>query len=414
MENQNATRPRRRGFGPGAAGMAGKENIDKGTWGKLLHYCRQYWIFIVIALLCAAISTILTLAGPDKLSEMTDTITEGLAPDTDKLQEVLEAITGNLSSGTQMPQDLTIDGVRISIEDQQETLQILSEADQSDSSAMLDSLDKLPESVRGLVEPSIDMEKILQIAMTLLSFYVAGILLSALQSWIMATITQKVARKLREDISRKINRLPMSYYHQHSTGDVLSRVTNDVDTIGMSLNMSVGTLVSAVTLFLGSLIMMIKTNLLMTGTGVLATVLGFVLMIAIMKHSQKYFTRQQRHLGELNGHIEEMYSGHTVVKAYNGEKKAKEEFCRLNDMLKKSGFRAQSLSGLMMPIMTFIGNFGYVAVCVTGGALALNNQISFGVIISFMMYIRFYPASVPTGTGYTGITIRRRGSFPCL
>ena len=381
---------------------------------------------------------------------MTDTITGGLAPDTDKLQEISETISGNLSDnlaevmaaigqnistgadlqlngslisfaeqtetlqlfGTldqtdeqalrqameQLPasvksalyQDITVDGTKISAKDQQDMLQILSKMDPDDSKNALKSMDQLPKSVRSLVEPSVDMERILKITLTLLAFYLTGVILSALQSWIMATVTQKVAQKLRSDISQKINRLPMSYYHHHSTGDVLSRVTNDVDTVGMSLNMSVGTLVSAVTLFVGSLIMMLKTNLLMTGTGILATALGFGLMFTIMKHSQKYFVRQQKHLGELNGHIEEIYSGHTVVKAYNGEEKAKEEFCRLNDKLRKSGFRAQALSGLMMPVMTFIGNFGYVAVCVTGGALALNGKISFGVIVSFMMYIRYF------------------------
>ena len=445
----NASPRRHGGFGPGAP-MGGREKVAKGTWPKLIRYCKKYWGFIIIALICAATSTVLTLAGPDKLSEMTDTITGGLAPDTDKLQKISETISGNLSDnlaevmaaigqnistgadlqlngslisfaeqtetlrlfGTldqtdeqalrqameQLPasvksalyQDITIDGTKISAKDQQDMLQILSKLDPDDSKNALKSMDQLPKSVRSLVEPSVDMERILKITLTLLAFYLTGVILSALQSWIMATVTQKVAQKLRSDISKKINRLPMSYYHHHSTGDVLSRVTNDVDTVGMSLNMSVGTLVSAVTLFVGSLIMMLKTNLLMTGTGILATALGFGLMFTIMKHSQKYFVRQQKHLGELNGHIEEIYSGHTVVKAYNGEEKAKEEFCRLNDKLRKSGFRAQALSGLMMPVMTFIGNFGYVAVCVTGGALALNGKISFGVIVSFMMYIRYF------------------------
>ncbi len=182
----------------------------------------------------------------------------------------------------------------------------------------------------------------------------------------------------------------MWFYNRTTTGDVLSRVTNDVDTIGQSLNNSISTLVSAIVLFVGSLVMMIKTNGIMTVTAILASVIGFVIMFTVMGRSQKYFVRQQRHLGEINGHIEEIYSGHTVVKAYNGEEKAKKTFDTMNDNLKSSGFKAQCLSGLMMPVMNFIGNLGYVAVCVVGGAMALDGQIGFGVIVAFMMYVRYF------------------------
>lgn len=305
------------GRGMGARG-AGREKVTKGTWGKLFKYCNKYLAAIIIAVICAMGGTVLTLAGPDKLSEMTDIITE------------------------------------------------------------------------GIFKPSIDMDRILKIVFILIGFYVTGAIFSSVQGWIMATITQTLSKRLRNDISVKINRLPMSYYHHNSVGDILSRVTNDVDTISTSLNMSIGMLVSAVTLFLGSLFMMLKTNVIMTGTGILTTIIGFALIIIIMGHSQKYFTRQQRNLGAMNGHIEEIYAGHTVVKAYNGEEKALNEFKRLNGNLRDSGFKAQALSGLMMPIMTFIGNFGYVAVCVVGAALALNDKITFGVIVSFMMYIRFF------------------------
>lgn len=195
---------------------------------------------------------------------------------------------------------------------------------------------------------------------------------------------------MRSDISKKINRLPMWYYNRTTTGDVLSRVTNDVDTIGQSLNQSVGTLVSAVTLLVGSLIMMLKTNLIMTVAAVVATLIGFGMMMVIMGKSQKYFSRQQKHLGEINGHVEEIYAGHTVVKAYNGEAAAKQTFDEMNNNLRDSGFKAQCLSGLMMPLMSFIGNFGYVAVCVVGALLTMNGSISFGVIVAFMLYVRYF------------------------
>ena len=523
MEHRTGSgKPGRMGHGgPGAPAMMRGERIEKGTWGKLLRYCKKYWVFIGIAILCAAGGTIFTLAGPDKLSEMTDTVTEGIAPDVDKLQEISQVMGDNVSENAETLQNaisdnvsknmetvmaeisanvaggskdsIEVNGVTISLEEQMTTLQLMSTADQKDQEAMaqtmeqlpetvkqamysdvevngttitgqdqiamqdafsdmdeedeseqdpekamesmkdlpdavksalyteitvdgksisgkdqlsmvdvlsevdekdtdatLKAFDKLPDSVYDLVKPSVDLDKIFEIAMFLVVLYVSGCILSATQGWIMATITQKVSRRLRSDISGKINRLPMGYYHHHSTGDVLSRVTNDVDMIGTSLNMSIGMLVSAITLFAGSLIMMLKTNVIMAGTGVLATCIGFGLMMFIMGHSQKYFTRQQKHLGELNGHIEEMYTGHTVVKAYNGEQEAKEEFDRLNENLRDSGFKAQAMSGLMMPIMTFIGNFGYVAVCLVGAALVLDGKISFGVIVSFMMYIRFF------------------------
>ena len=255
-----------------------------------------------------------------------------------------------------------------------------------DSDRLSDMTDLIGEGILG----DLDMEAIMSIGFTLIAFYAASFLLSLCQGWIMAYVTQKLSKNLRTDISGKINRLPMWFYNRTSTGDILSRVTNDVDTIAQSMNQSIGTMVSAATLLIGSLIMMLTTNVILTVTAVLASLIGFVLMFVIMGHSQGYFTRQQKHLGELNGHIEEIYAGHTVVKAYNGEKAAKNTFVKMNENLRDSGFRAQALSGLMMPIMTFIGNFGYVAVCVAGAMLVMNGRISFGVIVAFMMYVRYF------------------------
>lgn len=236
----------------------------------------------------------------------------------------------------------------------------------------------------------INLDSIAAIALTLVAIYAAGSLLSFSQGFIMATVTQKITKSFRSDISKKINRLPIRFYNKTATGDVLSRVTNDVDTIGQSLNQSVGTLVTTVALLLSSLVMMLKTNVLMTIAAVVATLIGFGLMMVIMGKSSKYFSRQQKHLGLINGYVEEIYAGHTVVKAYNGEAESKETFEKLNGELRESVFKAQFLSGLMMPIMSFIGNFGYVAVCVVGALLTLNGSISFGVIVAFMLYVRYF------------------------
>lgn len=315
---QNNRAPKVPRHGPGRGMRPGEKAKNfKGTWAKLLTNCKKYWGAMIFAIICAGIGTVLTLIGPDKLSKMTDLITEGV-------------MTG------------------------------------------------------------IDMDGIKRIGITLICFYGCSALLSLVQNLIMGYVTQQVSKGLRSNISRKINRLPMWFYNQTSTGDVLSRVTNDVDTIAQSFNQSMGNLVTAVTLLLGSLIMMIKTNIIMTVAAILSTLLGFVFMALIMSKSQKYFARQQMHLGEINGHVEEIYAGHTVVKAYNGEKKSKEKFNKMNENLRDSAFKAQCLSGLMMPLMTFIGNLGYVAVCIVGALLVMNDKISFGVIIAFMMYVRYF------------------------
>ena len=320
---QAQRRPTHRGpGGPGGPGgrMGGGEKPKDlvGTWKKLLIYCHKYLPLMIIAIVCAVGGTVLTLLGPDKLSDMTKYIQEGL-------------FTG-----------------------------------------------------------VVDLDAVFAVGITLICFYAASWILSALQGWIMATVTQKVSKSMRGDISQKINRLPMSYYNRTTTGDVLSRVTNDVDTIGQSLNQSVGMLITQIVLFVGSLIMMLITNVIMALTAIAATAIGFVVMLAIMSRSQKYFTRQQRDLGALNGHIEEIYAGHTVVKAYNGEAQANAEFDRLNTSLRDSGFKAHCLSGLMMPLMMFIGNFAYVAVCIVGGTLAINGRIGIEVIVAFMLYVRYF------------------------
>ena len=439
--------------GPGGPRGGGEKPKDLiGTWKKILHYCRKYIAVLIIALICAAAGTVLSLAGPDKLSDMTDTITSGLAPDTEMLTEIMGSVSENISGnmqtvvsdiaanmGSDAPQAITVNGSEISVDDQMQTMSALSDADNNDSDAMMNAVSSLPESVRNalytditvegntisaedqlemmniftdidtddtsaalsaidslpasvyeLIKPSVDTDRILVIALTLVAFYALSYILSAAQSWIMATITQRISKQMRSDISHKINRLPMWFYNRTTTGDVLSRVTNDVDMIGQSLNQSIGNLLTAVILFVGSLFMMLITNGWMTLTAVAASLIGFAVMTAIMSRSQKYFTRQQRHLGEINGHIEEIYAGHTVVKAYNGEDAAQKTFDEMNTKLCDSGFKAQCLSGLMMPIMNFIGNLGYVAVCVVGGALALNGKIGFGVIVAFMMYVRYF------------------------
>ena len=240
------------------------------------------------------------------------------------------------------------------------------------------------------VMTEIDKEAVFKIALTLAIMYGAGAILNLLQGIIMADVTQKTSRSLRSDISKKINRLPLSYFDKTSIGDILSRITNDVDTIGQTMNQSLASLVGAITMFFGSLLMMFITNWIMALVGILSTVVGFVFMMIIMGKSQKYFAMQQEELGRVNGHVEETYTGHLIVKAFNNEAKTKQAFDGMNEKLYTSAWKSQFLSGMMMPLMGFVGNLGYVAVCVTGAVLTIKNMAQIGDIVAFMLYIRLF------------------------
>lgn len=297
-----------------------------GVMKKLVHFCRHYVPAIIVALVLGAIGTVCQIVGPDKLKDMTNEIAKGL-----------------------------------------------------------------PALVNGKpVLGAIDMDAVTYIAWLLVALYVGYAVLCYVQSWMMANVTQRTAQELREAISVKINKLPLKYFDKVSYGDVLSRITNDVDAIGQTLGQSVGSLITSVTLFVGALIMMFYNNVIMTVCAIVSSLVGLLIMGVIMKVSQKYFSRQQIALGDVNGHVEEMYAGHTVVKAYCGEADSIRAFEKYNGDLYDSGWKSQFLSGLMMPLMNFVGNFGYVVVCVVGAVLAMDGKIEFGVIVAFMMYIRLF------------------------
>ena len=297
-----------------------------GVMKKLVHFCRHYIPAIIVALVLGAIGTVCQIVGPDKLKDMTNEIAKGL-----------------------------------------------------------------PALVNGKpVLGAIDMDAVTHIAWLLVALYVGYAVLCYVQSWMMANVTQRTAQELREAISVKINKLPLKYFDKVSYGDVLSRITNDVDAIGQTLGQSVGSLITSVTLFVGALIMMFYNNVIMTVCAIVSSLVGLLIMGVIMKVSQKYFSRQQIALGDVNGHVEEMYAGHTVVKAYCGEADSIRAFEKYNGDLYDSGWKSQFLSGLMMPLMNFVGNFGYVVVCVVGAVLAMDGKIEFGVIVAFMMYIRLF------------------------
>lgn len=303
--------------------MRNSEKREKGTFkksmGKLLRYCKKYWGWMVVALVLGAVSVVFQIIGPNKISEIANLITTGVATGEDVMAQVTK------------------------------------------------------------------------IAIFLVCIYVASALLEYIQQYITTVVTQKTVKKFRSDISHKINNLPLNYFDTHLHGDILSRVTNDVDTIGQSLNESVGSLVTSVIMLIGVLIMMFVTDWVLAFTVIGATLFGFVLAMIFMASSQKYFNKNQKDLGEMNAHIEETYSGHNVVQLFNAKEQTAKEFNKINKSLLSSGLKSQFISGAMMPVMGFIGNFGYAAVCIVGALLAGSRGMGyFGTIIAFMIYVRLF------------------------
>ena len=236
----------------------------------------------------------------------------------------------------------------------------------------------------------INLEEVKKVTIVLIIIYVISAIFGYIEHYIMAVVTNKFSKQLRKEITEKINNMPLRYFDKNSYGDILSRITNDVDTLSQILNQSFATFITAITLLIGSILMMFITNAVMAITAILSSIFGFIFMFMIIGRSQKYFEKLQNEIGELNGHIEEMYSGHNVVKVYNGIDESNKKFDEINNRLSENVRKSQFLSGLMHPFMGFIGNFGYVCVCIVGAILTMNNIIDFGVIVAFMMYIRLF------------------------
>ena len=371
---------------PGRGPNFEKSKDFKGSMIRLIKNLKPWKFIMVLALALAMISAILALIAPNKLSKFADLIGEGLVPNTEVLQEI-----GTEMSKNQIPQDIVVDGVTITVEDQMEMMKLSSQMGEDiDPDKALALIDELPESVYSLVKPKMNMEAIKDLAIFMGILYLVSALFNFIQSFSLTTVSNRFANKLRDSISKKINRLPLKYFDSHETGDILSRVTNDVDTVSFNLNNSLATIVTSVTLFLGSLFMMFITSWILAITAVLSCIVGLALMFLILSKSQKYFIARQEALGNMNGYIEEMYSGHNVVKVYNGTKDAFKEFNKLNDRMYETNRKSQFLSGMMHPIMGFTGNLGYVAVCIVGALLTMNDVISFGVIVAFMIYVRMF------------------------
>ena len=267
-----------------------------------------------------------------------------------------------------------------------------------------DKLKDITNVITNNIMTGIPLDEVKSIAIVLVIIYSVSAIFGYLQGFIMNGVTAYFQKKMRNDISRKINVLPLSFFDKTTVGDILSRVTNDVDNIGFTMTESLSSIVSSTTLLIGSLIMMFYTNWILAITAILSTIIGLVFVVIIIMKSQKYFNEVQKSLGDINGHIEEVFSGHNVIKVYNAEDEMNEKFDKINNHLFDCGRKSQFLSGLMHPLMGFTGNFGYVVVCVVGSILVLNKTIDFGVIVAFMMYIKFFTRPLmQIAQAFTGI-----------
>ena len=402
-----------------------------GSIKRLLANLKPWKVLMGLAITLAFLSAILSLTAPNKLSSLTDVITNGIKPNTDVLQEIVTEISNNFNSEamsektmliltsedisiedkatyqaflTKMQEttnknnitendsntsdnkkimktildlpssilnvlvdDITVNGITISSEDEIAFLKSVIDIDASMvTDDTLKVMDNLPTSIYNLIKPNMDLAAAKKIIITLVCLYLLSAIFGYIQSYSMTTVSNGFAKNLRAKISIKINKLPLKFFDSHEIGDILSRVTNDVDTIAQNLNQSLATLISSVTLFIGSIIMMFTTNWVMAITAILSTLFGFTFMISILKKSEKYFIARQKELGNINGHIEEIYSGHNVVECYNAKSEVTKTFDELNGRLRECNKKSQFLSGLMQPMMGFIGNFGYVMVCIVG------------------------------------------------
>ena len=459
---------------------------------RLLWSLRDFKVLIFVALILAALSSVLSLVAPNKLSDLTDEISRGITINTTNMKELENDLTSNVSEigsilginldentiyrvntsnisnddkylfndiikkisddrdnaimyFSKLPSSVldiivsdstyndiyiskddkinailafrdidvsnrnytgisnlpdsikralfpstNIDGVEISTDDKIDFIVKMAGSDTSSVNEMYKVMENVPSSIQKVIGPEMNMDKIKDIAILLACLYIISAIFSYIEGLSMIKVANLYAKRLRTSISEKINRLPLKFFDHNLSGDILSRVTNDVDTIAQSLNNSLSTLVSASTLFIGSIIMMFVTNYIMAITAIVSSLIGFVLMFIILGKSQKYFNARQTELGNLNGYIEEIYSGLNVVKTCNAKEDVTLEFDRLNDKLYDCNRKSQFLSGLMHPIMSFIGNFSYVAVCVVGALLVSKDMVSFGTIVAFIMYVRLF------------------------
>ncbi len=361
-----------RHFGPPMLGGNAQEKAKDfmGTLKSLAVYLKPYWVKIMFVFIFAIASTIFAIVSPKILGNVTNQIVDDYI-NIKAYDQVIEKIP----AGTKLPAGTTVADLI-----QKMPPKMLEQIPQ-------DKLDKI-KSLDLTSRPKFDFTSTRNIILFLFALYIFSAIFSYIQGWIMTGVTQKVTYQFRKDISEKINRLPLSYFDKITYGEVLSRVTNDVDTVSQTLNQSLSQIVTSFVMIIGIIVMMLSISWLLTLVTLLILPLSFILIMLIMKKSQVQFTKQQKELSDLNGHIEEMYAGHMVMRVFNGEKSSVDKFNKINDKLYHSAWKSQFLSGLMFPVMTFVGNLGYVGVAVVGGWQAINGKIQIGDIQAFIQYVQ--------------------------
>ncbi len=380
-------------------GVGDKAKDFKSAIKRLFKELNSFKISIFISLTLAALGAVLSIISPNKLKDLTNEISKGLIINTKNMETLNKEMQKNMGS------DITVDGVTITSKDQMGYIMTMKGLSKdSKQEEVYAKMDKLPDNIKKVIEPKMNTNNIKKITLFLVCIYVLSALFTYIEQIIMTIVSNKFAKNLRNKISLKINKLPLKYFDKHKSGDILSRVTNDVDTIAQTMNHSLATLVSSITLFIGSIIMMFVTNWIMAITAIVSSLIGFFFMAKVLSKSQKHFIARQKYLGDLNGHIEEIYSGLNVVKVYNAKEEVDKKFDEYNNKLFEANRKSQFLSGLMMPMMGFIGNLGYVAVCIVGALLTMNDMISFGVIVAFILYVRLFTSPLSQiAQGLTGL-----------
>lgn len=361
-------------------------NFFRDSMRRVISELKAYKKIIIIAIIFAALGTFLSVIAPNRLSDLTDEISKGLIIQHDNLNTLISK-----TKDETITEELKIDDTIISVEDQIEFKNIMATIeDESSDFELYGKIDNMPKSVQHVVLPFMHMEKIKQMTIILVVIYVLSAVCMYVQGETMAEVTNRFAKSLRTRVSEKINKLPLKYFDKHATGEILSRTTNDIDTIAQSMNQSLENFAGSVILIIGTVFMMFLTNWIMTITAILSTWVAGVLSAVILKQSQKYFIARQKELGEFNNHIEETYSNMRIVKSFNGKKQSLKEFEKLNEKVYKANRRSQFFSGLIQPITDLIGNLGYVAVCIVGAILTMHDMISFGVIVAFIAYVKTF------------------------
>lgn len=391
-DNSSGDKPAKRNVFGHSQSPAEKPRHFRQTVLRLADYLKDYTRQIVITIILTLGGVILTVIGPKVLGDMINQVTDDYSAN-----KVYESVKRSLPRQTKLPVGTTV-------------RQLMERTPASERNKFTAQLAKLPDNQRRKImalditkKPNYHFDTMASTGLWLAAIYIIGAILSYLEGWVIAGVTQRAVYRLRREISRKINTLPLSYFDRHSYGDVLSRITNDIDIVSQNLSSVITQAFQSIVMVVGILAMMISINLMLTGAVMLTLPISAIVVGIVFRLSQKYFASQQEILGKLNGHIEETYSGHNIVKIFGGEKRAISKFNRYNNSLYRSSWRAQFIAGVVYPMMEFVGNLGFVIIVMLGGYLVVKGRLQIGDIQAFSQYIRRFNQPITQIANLTGL-----------